>query len=344
MFHAEHIRTRTSRLLVIAVLAAFLCITLTGCVTMADGTRVNIFILLIVRPFGWILRKIYDVIGSYGWSIIIFQIFAKILMLPLSIKSKKGMMDMQRIQPKIQELEQRYKNDQQKYQQEMAKLYQSEGVSPMSGCLPSLATFPFLIGLYWPISQPLTYLMNLTADEITKIREILGMAEGIRGSELTVAQAMYENFELIRDVSPNIVRMDFNFLGINLGAVPNWREPLTLLFLVPILSGVTSYLLTLLTNHLQYKSTGTMPSGQNSTMMYMMPLISVWWGFSLPAGLGIYWIASNITQGLQEVFLHYLFEKKKQQEPPAASGGSATLLKEEKKTNGQKSRSQRKNH
>ena len=79
-------------------------------------------------------------------------------------------------------------------------------------------------------------------------------------------------------------------------------------------------------------------------MMYMMPLISVWWGFSLPAGLGIYWIASNITQGLQEVFLHYLFEKKKQQEPPAASGGSATLLKEEKKTNGQKSRSQRKNH
>ena len=344
MFQTERTRTRASRLLVIAALAASLCLFLSGCVTMADGTRVNIFILLIVRPFGWILRKIYDVIGSYGWSIIIFQLLAKLLLLPLSIKGKKGMMDMQRIQPKLQELEKRYKNDQQKYQQEMAKLYKAEGVSPMSGCLPTLLTFPFMIGLYWPISQPLTYLMNLTADEIAKIRDILGLADGLRGSELTVAQAMYENFELIKDVSPNIIRMDFTFLGCNLGAVPDWKQPLTLLFLIPIISGVTSYLLTQLTNHLQYKSTGSMPQGQNSTMMYMMPLVSVWFGFTLPAGLGVYWIASNITQALQEVFLHFYFEKKKQNEPLPESGNSSTLLKEENNSNGQKSRSHRKNH
>ena len=199
-----------------------------------------------------------------------------------------------------------------------------------------------MIGLYWPISQPLTYLMNLTADEITKIRDILGLADTIRGSELTVAQAMYENFDLIKNISPNIIRMDFTFLGCNLGAVPNWREPMTLLFLIPIISGLTSYLLTLLTNHLQFKSTGTMPQGQNSTMMYMMPLVSVWFGFTLPAGLGVYWIASNITQALQELFLHYYFEKKKQTEPQG--GTSAALLKEEKQSNGQKSRSHRKNH
>ena len=66
MFRDERTRSRMSRLLIVAVLAAMLALTLTGCVTMADGTRVNIFVLLIVRPFAWILRKIYDLIGSYG--------------------------------------------------------------------------------------------------------------------------------------------------------------------------------------------------------------------------------------------------------------------------------------
>ncbi len=333
-------RSRTTRILLIAAMAAFLCLNLTGCVTMSDGTRVNIFVLLIVRPCAWILRRIYDLIGSYGWSIILFQLLAKIVLLPMSIKSKKGMMETQRLQPKLQELEKRYKNDKEKYQQEMAKLYQAEGVSPMAGCLPMLLTFPIMIGLYWPISQPLTYLMNLTADQISQIRDILQLTTTTHQSEISVAQAMFENFDLIKGVSSNIIRMDFTFLGMNLGEVPSWRNPTSLLFLIPVLSGLTSFGLTKLTNWLQYKSTGNMPEGQDGTMMLMMPLMSVWFGFTLPAGLGVYWIASNITAALQEVFLYVYFEKKKQEPAPAAP----LKVKEENISNGQKSRSKRKNH
>ncbi|MEA4822947.1 MAG: YidC/Oxa1 family membrane protein insertase [Clostridiaceae bacterium] len=327
-----------SRLLVIAVLTVFLALTLTGCITTSDGTQVNIFTLLIVRPFAWILRKIYDLIGSYGWSIIIFQLLAKALVLPLSIKGKKGMMETQRIQPKLKELENRYKNDKAKYQEEMSKLYQSEGISPMSGCLPTLLTFPIMIGLYWPISQPLTYLMNLTAAQIETIKTTLQYAANTHVSEMTLAQQVFENFDLVKAISPNIIRMDFTFLGMNLGLIPDWKV-INLLFLIPIISGLTSFALTKLTNMLQFKSTGTMPQGQNSTMMYMMPLVSVWFGFTLPAGLGLYWIASNVTAAAQEYFMYMYFEKQKLKKPDPTK-----LPKEEKKTNGQKSRSQRKKH
>lgn len=327
-----------SRLLVIAVLAVFIALTLTGCITTSDGTKVNIFILLIVRPFAWALRKIYDLIGSYGWSIIIFQLLAKILVLPLSIKGKKGMMESQRIQPKLKELENRYKNDKAKYQEEMSKLYQSEGISPMAGCLPTLLTFPIMIGLYWPISQPLTYLMNLTAAQIETIKTTLQYAANVHVSEMTLAQQVFENFDLVKGISSNIIRMDFTFLGMNLGQIPDWKV-VNLLFLIPIISGVTSFALTKLTNWLQFKGTGTMPQGQNSTMMYMMPLVSVWFGFTLPAGLGLYWIASNITAAAQEYFMYMYFEKEKLKKPDPTK-----LPKEEKKTNGQKSRSQRKKH
>jgi len=150
---------------------------------------------------------------------------------------------------------------------------------------------------------------------------------------------MYENFDLVRGISDKIIRMDFTFLGINLGAVPNWKV-IDLLFLVPIVSALTSFGLSKLTSWLQFKSTGSMPEGQNSTMTYLMPLISGWIGFTLPAGLGIYWIASNITAAAQEFFLYFYFERKKKQESEKPE--VKLPPKEEKAVNVQKSRNKRK--
>jgi len=339
MFREDRSRKRLTQILVIVALVCLMACTLTGCITTSDGTRVNIFTLLIVKPFAWILRKIYEFTGSYGWSIIIFQLLAKIVILPLSIKGKKGMMDTQRIQPKVQELEKRYKNDKNKYSEELSKLYKEEGVSPMSGCLPTLITLPIMLGLYWPISQPLTYLMNLTKDQIAQIKEVLQLTTTGNMSEMTVAQAIFENFDKVSHISDNLMKIDFTFLGMNLGAVPSWKPPFTILILIPILSGLTAFGLSKLTTYLQFKSTGTMPQGQNGTMMYMMPLISVWFAFTLPAGLGLYWIASNITSAAQEYFLYLYFEKQKLKAP--AKPDTTKLPKEEKKVHVQKSRSRR---
>ena len=275
----------------------------------------NIFDLLIVKPFAFVLMGIYNIVGSYGLAIILFTIFTKLILLPLSIKSKKGMLDLQRIGPKQKELEQKYKNDKKKYSEELTKLYQKEGVSPMGGCLPMLITIPIMMGLYWPISQPLTHLMNLTSDQITLIGERLGFVGNGINSQIALAQLVYENFSKVSDISSNIIAMDFRFLGMNLGATPSYTV-FNLLFFIPIISGLTALLLTKVTNHLQYKSTGVMPANQNAMLTYMMPLFSVWIGFSLPAGLGIYWISGNLVSIAQEYFLTYYMNRKIKKLPP----------------------------
>lgn len=302
----------------IILLALLLCTVLTSCFSTADGQTVNIFDLLIVKPFAFILKTIYKLVNSYGLAIIIFTILTKIILLPLTIKSKKGMQDMQRIQPKLQELEQKYKkSNPQKYQEEMTKLYQKEGVSPMGGCLPTLISLPIMMGLYWPICQPLKHLMNLTKDQIAQVAARLGFettaGAGAYASEITIAQAVYENFDKVKDISENLFQMNFNFLGMNLGEVPSFTT-FNLLFFLPLISGATSFLLTKLTQWLQLRSTGVAPQQNNAMMVLMGPLMSIWIGYSLPIGLTLYWITGNLVSMVQEVVLSFYLDKKKAKE------------------------------
>ena len=333
-------RSSGRRLVLVLMLALSLCLLLTSCYTDANGENTNIFITVLVRPFAFILRWIYDWCKSFGWAIILFTLLTRLVLLPLNIRSKVGMAQMQTLQPKMKELEKRYKNDQQKYQEEVAKLYKKEGVSPMSGCLPTLLTLPIMFALYWPISQPLKYLMRLTAAQITAVREELTLIGAVttdlgRASEMTLVQAINENFEAVRGISDNIFQINLEFLGMNLGAVPSIRE-INLIFFLPIISAVTSFLLSRLTTWLQERTTGTVSEAaqQNKMMMWMMPLISLWIGFSLPAGLTLYWIVGNLLGILQEFFISYYLKRKKEKEP----------LKEADSSNDKNSRSNRKNH
>ena len=91
-----------------------------------------------------VLDFIYRLVGNYGWSIALFTILIRIVLLPLDIKNRKGMMQMQKMQPKINALQKKYANDQQKLQQKQAELFKNEHYNPMSGCLPMLIQLPIL--------------------------------------------------------------------------------------------------------------------------------------------------------------------------------------------------------
>lgn len=263
---------------------------------------------IIAVPFGYIMRLIYEIIGSYGLSIIAFSLLAKLVMLPFSIKTKKSMLDMQRIQPKLNELQRKYGKDQQKLSMEMQKLYQEEGVSPFGSCLPTLITFPIMIGLYYVISKPLTYFMGLSAEEVTKLGELLGVvSENAYTAEIQIAGLVSQNFDAVAHVSEKLMNVDFNFLGMNLATTPSFKE-FGLLWLIPILSGVTAYFLSTIT--LKMQGTGDVQNSSTSTMKYMMPLMSVYFGFILPAGLGVYWIANNVFSALQEIILGIVMKPK----------------------------------
>ena len=110
------------------------------------------FNTLITGPFGSVLNFIYSLVNNYGLAIIIFCIVCKLLLFPLTLKSKKSMFANARIQPKMQELQKKYKNDKDRYSMELQKLYKEEKVSPLAGCLPLLITMPILLAG----SSPLT--------------------------------------------------------------------------------------------------------------------------------------------------------------------------------------------
>ncbi|SNS54480.1 YidC/Oxa1 family membrane protein insertase [Anaerovirgula multivorans] len=111
----------------------------------------------IAQPLGALLRFIYQLIGNYGLSIIVFTVIVKLAMVPLTIKQTKSMKKMQEIQPKIKEVQAKYKNDQEKMNTKVMELYKDHNVSPFGGCLPLLIQFPIIIGLFTVLRNPVSY-------------------------------------------------------------------------------------------------------------------------------------------------------------------------------------------
>lgn len=117
----------------------------------------------LARPFGALLKLIFDLTNNYGLSIIIFTIVTKLLTLPLTIKQNKSMKEMQEIQPKLKKLQDKYKNDPEQLNIKTMELYKEHNVSPFGGCLPLLIQFPIIIGLFAAVREPGVYVFGSQA-------------------------------------------------------------------------------------------------------------------------------------------------------------------------------------
>ena len=282
-------------------------------------------------PFAWILRVFYNLTGSYGLALILFTLVVKLVLLPFQLKSKKSMIRMNRFQPKMREIQEKYANNQQKMNEELQLLYAQEGINPMSGCLWSLLPFPIIIALYSIIRQPLSRFMLLSAETIEKIRGIaagLGYVAGEVGGrasfyeEIQLAQFINDHFARFSGVE-GLFRMDYSFLGLDLTVVPQnvfkqiftdgW--PALGLVLIPVISAALSLVQSKLATAGSAPANGDDAAARSSRMMmYMMPLMSLWIGFTLPAALGVYWIANSVFQAIQDLILNKVFSTRMDQE------------------------------
>ena len=266
---------------------------------------------LISTPFGYVMRVIYEFVGNYALSLFLFALLVKVLMIPMTIKQKKTMLEQQRIQPMIQKIQKTYARDQRRMQEEMQNLYDREGISPMAGCGTMLLTFPILIGLYGVIIQPLTYFMQVGGDQIAQIAQILNYDTAAAGYhyQIELASLIYDNFDKVAHVAESLMRVDFSLGPISMAAKPEFSQP-GILWLLPIVSGVTSYLMSWMTQKMSPMQQNT-PQAQstNKTMMLMMPLMSLWFGFMLPVGLSFYWICNNVLAIVQELFMNIWTKK-----------------------------------
>ncbi len=283
-------------------------------------------------PFAWLLRIFYGMTNSYGLALILFTLVVKLVLLPFQFKSKKSMIRMNKFQPKLKEIQDKYANNQQKMNEEIQLLYAREGINPMSGCLWSLLPFPIIIALYSIIRQPLSRFMLLSAETIERVRGIaagLGyVAEQTGGrasfyEEIQLAQFVNNHFDSFSGVN-GLIRMDYNFLGLDLTVVPQnvlkqfftggW--PVIGLVLIPVISAALSFVqskLAMAGSNQNAKADD--PAARSSrTMMYTMPLMSLWIGFTLPAALGVYWIANSVFQAIQDLILNKVFSEQMEKE------------------------------
>ena len=266
---------------------------------------------LISTPFGYVMRYIYEFVGNYALSLFLFALLVKVLMIPMTIKQKKSMLEQQRIQPMIQKIQKTYARDQRRMQEEMQNLYDREGISPMAGCGTMLLTFPILIGLYGVIIQPLTYFMQVNADQIAEIARILSYDTASAGYhfQIELASIIYEHFDKVAHVAESLMRVDFSLGPISMAAKPEFSQP-GILWLLPIVSAATSYLMSWMTQKTNpMQNANAQAQSTNKTMMMMMPLMSLWFGFILPVGLSFYWICNNILAIVQELFMNIWTKK-----------------------------------
>ena len=295
---------------------------------------------IVTVPFGWLLGFLYEQTGNYGVAMILFALIVQLVLLPMNAKSKKSMMKMSRLQPRIQELQKKYANDQQKQNEAIQQLQREEGAGMgMGGCVWSLLPMLILFPLFTVIRQPITYVLGESAEVAGQIVNIVKelaptlFSNNNYYDQVVAAGAISTYATEIAAAIPGIsaetlAGINFDFLGINLGVIPNWKvwtwESYTWAnfgaFLIPLISTFSQYLQMLIsqkTNNsvitnekgVQDKemAENSQAAQQTKSMMMMMPLMTLWIGFTVSAGLSLYWFIGGLVRMISDPIMtqHY---------------------------------------
>lgn len=304
----------------------------------------------IASIFGYAMSFIYGLVQNYGIAIILFTVLVKILLLPLTIKQQKSMEKMQELQPLYQELQRKYGNDQQRLSLEYQKLLKEKNMNMMSGmgcsgCLLQLIQFPIILGLFYMMVSPLTYILKLPQEEIDQYKQNLNsyyasqIIESRQNSGETLTEAEIAEInsgdylqnsryhELVIAKQENLFNMQF--LDINLGDIANENRDNFLLYIIPVLCmGITFISLRMSTktlddakkkenikaNNDEKGMTTTneeMPMPDMRVMNTMMPIMTGYIAFIAPQGLGLYWTTNSLLQLIQMTVLKKMKDKKK---------------------------------
>lgn len=298
--------------------------------------------------FGYVLNWLYNIFNNYGIAILIFSVALRVVLIPITIKQQKSMKKSSELQAEMSEIQKKYKNNPEKLNQETIELYKREKMSPFSGCLSSILQVIIILSVFWLVSQPLTYMKKIDKDLIEKYSTEMkesGYNENNRYTQIatidyaetkykeiakTLEQENIENREELEQKQEeyNKLRLNMEFLGIDLSKVPtqslnDWR-----VYIIPILYVLTSILSIKLTTTTQKKKQNkdiiVSKSEDNqeqeidqaeqmqqmtNSMMYMMPVMSVMIAIIAPLGLALYWLTSNVLMIIERIIINKFIKK-----------------------------------
>lgn len=288
--------------------------------------------------FGYILNVIYQLVNNYGLAMILFTLIIKLLMLPLSIKQQRAMKKNAKLQEKMKVLQFKYKNDMEKQNQEIMRLYKEEKLSPFSGCLTTILQFILLISIFYMVRCPLTYMKKVNVETMNK------HIEQLKESEKSVSPT-YPEIDLIREVefleekNPDEeileqYKINMEFFGLDLSKIPQQHMGDWTVYIIPILYILSTFISMKLTTSMQTNNQKSNiiditeekestekaiipkeeeevdPMAQTNKMMsWMMPIMSVSISLVAPLGLALYWLVNNVTMILERIILNKIIKE-----------------------------------
>ena len=295
---------------------------------------------IIKVPFGYLMDWLYQFTNNYGLALILFAVLVKIILFPVQAKSKKSMMKMSRLTPKMQAIQAKYAGDQQKQNEAIQALYREEGVSMGGGCLWSFVPLLILIPLYAVVRQPINYMLHESVEVAAEIVEIVkagvpaAFGKNTYYDEMVAARYIPEFVDAIKAAVPNISEktlqgINFDFLGVDMGSIPTinifsdawtWDWAHIGGALIPLLSAGSQVLMmkisqdmnnSVVTNEKGIQDKEAAKNSQSAQtskmMMYTMPIMMLWIGFTVPVVLSLYWMVQGLVSVVQDVYLtkHY---------------------------------------
>lgn len=305
-------------------------------------------LISILRP---LLELIYWIVPNYGWTVVIFTLVIRMILMPLDIKSRRSMKRMGSLKPQLDALNAKYANDKEKLQRKTAELYKKEKINPMSGCLPLLIQFPLLFGMLWtmqaissehivqiiqtleaggtPVFENWLWVKNvfcadtLFAAVIPISRDVVSLHATAHMTQEAVdaAKAFVNNAELYNPIMVQYGATVIESIGnlMRAGTLPSW-EILQVLnnpngyYILPVLAAGTQFLQTKL------NPTETPQQGGNSLavfMKYFFPLLSLWICLTSSAAFAIYWLTANVIAILQNILIGKYLDRQEAKEKAA---------------------------
>ena len=287
-------------------------------------------------PLGYVMEWIYKLIPNYGWDIILFTLLITLVKIPLQINQQKSMARMSAYQPLVADIQKKYRDKPDKQQEELMKL-QEQGYKPTAGCMPMLVNFLVMFGGIEVVYRPLQRIFHIGAAAITAAGDAM-TALGISFTQVTrdtniIAQVLAGESTVTSVFTADQLNtitefgQHMDFFGIDLTRVPQYSlaaDNLPLL-IFPILAVVTMFIST----HISMKASGQEMQGSMKLTMYMMPLMYVFFCFTVPCAFSLYYVISNIVMTVQTQVMRKIYDPEKMKEQVKAE--IASRKKEEKR-------------
>ncbi|MEE0946883.1 MAG: membrane protein insertase YidC [Acutalibacteraceae bacterium] len=275
---------------------------------------------IIAYPLGYVMALCHKFFSDYGFAIIIFTLITKIILLPLAVWVQKNSIKMVQMQPSINRIKAKYFGDADSIADEEAKLYKQYKYNPLASIVPLLVQIVLLMGVVAVIYKPFNYLFNMDAGIINEINQIASRLSGVAVTESSIQLTAIEyikNPQLTQEFASvvgienylqQIIGFDLKFFGINLSYTPSIVWGIT--SLVPVVAGLSSFWLCIAQNMENVLQAEQSKFNQWS-MLALSVGLSLYLGFFVPAGIALYWIASNLFAIAQLYLLNMAIPPKK---------------------------------